>query len=78
MVCSAMTAALACVTLVLELKEHSFRRRLELLTPDLHGEMQPSWMHLPLQVPRSGVDRCAKAMFLRARRPSGHNFIHTP
>ena len=35
MVCSVITAALACVTLVLELKEHSSRRRLELFTPDL-------------------------------------------
>ena len=35
MVCSVMTAALACVTLVLELKEHRYRRRLELLTRGL-------------------------------------------
>ena len=38
MVCSVMSATLACETLVLELKEHSFRRRLELLTRGLHGE----------------------------------------
>ena len=38
LVCSVITAALACVTLVLELKEHSSRRRLELLTRGLRGE----------------------------------------
>ena len=78
MVCSVMTAALACVTLVLELKEHSFRRRLELLTPDLHGGADHLLKNAPVKVPKSGVAQCAKAVFLRARRPSGHFFVHTP
>ena len=37
-VCSVTSAALACVTLVLELEEHRSRSRLELLTRGLHGE----------------------------------------
>ena len=59
MVCSVMTAALACVTLVLELKEHRSRRRLELLTCGLHGEMAEAWLRIPLKVSRSGAGECA-------------------
>ena len=78
MVCSVMAAALACETLELELKEHSFRRRLELLTPDLHGGTEHLLKNAPVKVPRSGAGRCAKAVFLRRRPTAVHFFIHTP
>ena len=77
MVCSVMTAALACVTLVLELKEHRSRRRLELLTRGLKTKLRSTLAEFSFQVPSSGVGRCAKAMFLRARRAIRDNFIHT-
>jgi hypothetical protein len=31
-----------------------------------------------VKVPRHGVSRCARSVFLRARRPIRDNFIHTP
>jgi hypothetical protein len=78
MVCSVMTAALASVTLVLELKEHSFRRRLELFARDLKCRAAVLLRCTAIEVPRSGAGQCAKAVFLRAGRPTGHNFVHTP
>ena len=77
MVCSVMTAALACVTLVLELKEHGSRRRLELLTRGLKSKLRSSLAEFRFQVPRSGAGRCAKAMFLRADRPIRDNLGQT-
>ena len=78
MVCSVMTAALACVTLVLELKEHRSRRRLELLTRGLEIRKVQQLKFSHLKVPRSSADQCAKAVFLGGRRPIRDNFIHTP
>jgi hypothetical protein len=76
--CSIMSAALACVTLVLELKEHRSRRRLELLTRGLQMRKVQQLKFSHLKVPRSSADQCAKAVFLRGRRPIRDNFIHTP
>ena len=73
MVCSVMTAALACVTLVLELKEHRSRRRLELLTRGLKSKLRSSLAELTFQVPRSGVGRCAKEVVLRAPTPTSRD-----
>ena len=41
----------------------------------LHGITGRDVVRDTVKVPRSVAGRCAKAMFLRARRPSGHNFI---
>ena len=61
-----------------QLKEHRTRDWRGVLTRGLHGDMQRSGLHLPVKVPRHGVSRCARSVFLRARRPIRDNFIHTP
>ena len=63
--------------LVLVLKEHRSRRRLELLTPDLHGITGSSAVRGTVKVPRSGAGQCARSMFLRGRRPIVHFFAQT-
>ena len=78
MVCSVMTAALACVTLVLELKEATARHRLELLTSGLNSGAATASGRPRIEEPRDGVAaRCVRRS-LRPTRPIRDNCAHTP
>ena len=61
-----------CVTLALEIKEHRSRRRLELWTRGLKTNTADGRGCVSFQVPRSGADECANAVFLRENAVCSH------
>ena len=78
MVCSIMTAALACTTLAPGSEEQRSRGRSELFLRGLKSKLRRNRAHLRSQVPRCGADHGARTVFFGSSGQSGRFPNQTP